>query len=107
VSEAALRRVLERVAPSLRASVASGSFVASSYFATPLAVAAWPSRSNFVVGVTATSTEAEHVARRARRPGLGDTNVALWPAWDTHPLERVSPDSQVMALRIAACAGAS
>jgi hypothetical protein len=39
VSEAALRRVLERVAPSLRASVASGSFVASSY-STPLALAA-------------------------------------------------------------------
>jgi transcription-repair coupling factor (superfamily II helicase) len=97
VSEAALHRVLERVAPSLRASVASGSFVASS-FSTPLALAALALEEELVVAVTATSSEAEHV-RDALAAWLGESNVALWPGWDTHPLERVSPDSQVMAMR--------
>ena len=97
MSEAALHRVLERVAPSLRASVASGSFVASS-FSTPLALAALALEEELVVAVTATSSEAEHV-RDALAAWLGESNVALWPGWDTHPLERVSPDSQVMAMR--------
>jgi transcription-repair coupling factor (superfamily II helicase) len=97
VSEVALRRVLERVAPSVRASVATGSFVASSY-ATPLALAALALDEDLLIAVTATSTEAEHV-RDALTAWLGESEVALWPGWDTHPLERVSPDSQVMAMR--------
>jgi len=60
VSEVALRRVLERVAPSVRASVVAGSFVASSY-ATPLALAALALEEELLIAVTATSTEAEHV----------------------------------------------
>jgi transcription-repair coupling factor (superfamily II helicase) len=50
------------------------------------------------VAVLATSSEAEH-AVDALEAWLGRGNVALWPGWDTHPLERVSPDSQVMAMR--------
>ena len=97
MSEVALRRVLERVAPSVRASVVAGSFVASSY-ATPLALAALALEEELLIAVTATSTEAEHV-RDALAAWLGESDVALWPGWDTHPLERVSPDSQVMAMR--------
>jgi transcription-repair coupling factor (superfamily II helicase) len=49
--------------------------------------------------VTATSTEAEQL-RDATSSLLGPGDeVALWPGWDTHPLERVSPDSSVMANR--------
>ena len=92
-----LRRVLELVAPTLRSSVASGSFVPSSY-ATPLAVAALALDAPFLIAVTATSSDAEHV-RDALVAWLGEGEVALWPGWDTHPLERVSPDSQVMAMR--------
>ncbi|HEY5110749.1 MAG TPA: transcription-repair coupling factor [Acidimicrobiales bacterium] len=92
-----LGRVLELVGPAIRASVADGSFVPSSY-ATPLAIAALASERPFVVVVTATSSDAELV-RDALVAWLGDDDVALWPGWDTHPLERVSPDSQVMAMR--------
>jgi transcription-repair coupling factor (superfamily II helicase) len=48
--------------------------------------------------VVATSTEAEHL-REALAALLGDDEVVLWPGWDTHPLERVSPDSSAMATR--------
>jgi transcription-repair coupling factor (superfamily II helicase) len=81
----------------MRESVASGSFVASS-FATPLAIAALSLDEELIVAVTATSSDAEHTTH-ALRAWLGDDGVALWPGWDTHPLERVSPDSQVMAMR--------
>jgi transcription-repair coupling factor (superfamily II helicase) len=93
-----LRRVLELVATSVRGASASGSF-APSGFATPLAVAAYALETPFLVAVTATSTEAEQL-RDAVAALLGDGDeVALWPGWDTHPLERVSPDVQVMATR--------
>jgi transcription-repair coupling factor (superfamily II helicase) len=81
----------------MRASLASGSFVASTY-ATPLAIAALAQERELVVAVTATSSDAEHTTD-ALRAWLGDDDVALWPGWDTHPLERVSPDTQVMAMR--------
>jgi transcription-repair coupling factor (superfamily II helicase) len=92
-----LRRVLELVAPTIRASVSTGSFSPSTY-ATPLAIAALSLETPFTVAVTATSSDAEHV-RDALAAWLGESDVALWPGWDTHPLERVSPDSQVMAMR--------
>jgi transcription-repair coupling factor (superfamily II helicase) len=91
-----LARVLELVGPSLREANASGSFTPSN-FATPLAVAAYCLESPFVVALTATSTEAEQL-RDALAALTGD-DVALWPAWDTHPLERVSPDAAAMATR--------
>jgi transcription-repair coupling factor (superfamily II helicase) len=92
-----LRRVLDVVAPAVRASLHSGSFAPSSY-ATPLAIASLSLEVPFSVAVTPTSSEAEHVVD-ALGAWLGAENVALWPGWDTHPLERVSPDSQVMAMR--------
>jgi len=92
-----LRRVLELVGPTIRASVLDGSFVPSSY-ATPLALASLAVELPFVVAVTATSSDAEHLSD-ALSAWLGEGEVALWPGWDTHPLERVSPDSQVMAMR--------
>ena len=93
-----LRRVLELVAPSLRAQNAAGGFNPSSY-ATPLTVAAYALEVPFLLALTATSTEAEHLASALESLlGAGD-EVALWPGWDTHPLERVSPDSSVMASR--------
>jgi transcription-repair coupling factor (superfamily II helicase) len=92
-----LQHVLEVVAPAVRSSVTTGSFTPSSY-ATPLALAALSLEVPFTVAVTATSSEAEHVVD-ALEAWLGPGNVALWPGWDTHPLERVSPDSQVMAMR--------
>ncbi len=91
-----LARVLEHVAPSIRASVASGSFIPSSY-ATPLAVASYAPKDQLTLVVTATSTEADIL--RDALSALLDDEVALWPGWDTHPLERVSPDSSVMAMR--------
>ena len=93
-----LRRVFDLIAPSVRAAIRSGEFTPSGY-ATPLGVAAIALESPFVVALTATSSEAEQL-RDAVAALLGDQDeVALWPGWDTHPLERVSPDAQVMATR--------
>ena len=94
---AALRRVLEVVAPALRANVASGGFVASG-FATPVTVAALVLERPLSVVVTPTSAEA-HTTREALAAWLGADEVVLWPGWDTHPLERVSPDVEVMSQR--------
>ncbi|MGB8197664.1 MAG: transcription-repair coupling factor [Acidimicrobiales bacterium] len=95
---AGLRRVLERVAPALRAENARGTFSPSS-FATPLSVAAQALEHDFTICVTATSNEAAALRDSvAALLGPGD-EVALWPAWDTHPLERVSPDNESMAIR--------
>ncbi len=93
-----LRRVLERVAPAIRADNARGTFSPSS-FATPLSVAAYALENGFTICVTATSNEAEAL-RDSVAALLGpEEEVALWPGWDTHPLERVSPDNQTMATR--------
>jgi transcription-repair coupling factor (superfamily II helicase) len=50
-----------------------------------------------MIVVTPTTNEAEQI-RDAMSAWLDD-EVVVWPGWDTHPLERVSPDSQVMAIR--------
>ena len=92
-----LRRVLDLVAPALRAAQDGGSFVPSS-FATALHVAARVAGGGCHVVVVATSTEADVVADGIRAY-LGDAEVLTWRAWDTHPLERVSPDTSVMAER--------
>jgi transcription-repair coupling factor (superfamily II helicase) len=81
----------------VRTALREGAFVPSSY-ATPLTLASLALEARSVVALTATSSEAEHV-RDALAAWLGEGEVALWPGWDTHPLERVSPDTQVMALR--------
>jgi transcription-repair coupling factor (superfamily II helicase) len=99
VSDAAgLRRVLERVAPTVRAENARGTFSPSA-FATPLSVASYALEHDFTICVTATSNEAESL-RDSVAALLGPHDeVVLWPGWDTHPLERVSPDNESMALR--------
>jgi len=81
----------------LRANVASGSFVASG-FATPVTVAALVLERPLSIVVTATSAEAQST-REALAAWLGADDVVLWPGWDTHPLERVSPDVEVMSQR--------
>jgi transcription-repair coupling factor (superfamily II helicase) len=82
----------------LRESNATGSFTPSSY-ATPLAVAACALEAPLVIAVTATSTEAEQLRDALSALFDDDASVVLWPGWDTHPLERVSPDASVMANR--------
>jgi transcription-repair coupling factor (superfamily II helicase) len=93
-----LRRVLELVGPSLRAQNAAGGYNPSSY-ATPLTVAAYALEVPSLVVLTATTTDAEHLSQALTSLLGPDEEVALWPGWDTHPLERVSPDSSVMATR--------
>ena len=93
-----LRRVLELLAPSVRSANAAGTFAPSSY-ATPLSVAAHALGTAFVVCVTATSSEAELLRESVAALLGGDDDVVIWPGWDTHPLERVSPDTQSMAQR--------
>lgn len=93
-----LRRVLELVAPSVRAANASGAFAPSSY-ASPLSVASYALASPFLIAVTATSTQAEQLRDSVAALLGAEDDVTLWPGWDTHPLERVSPDNQVMATR--------
>ena len=93
-----LRKVLETIAPALRAAHRAGSFAPSSY-ATPLTVSAYALEHEHQLVVTATSAEAELLAEGIRALWGTSTDVALWPAWDTHPLERVSPDTSVMAER--------
>ncbi|MHB1250504.1 MAG: transcription-repair coupling factor [Acidimicrobiales bacterium] len=97
MSAVGLRRVLELVAPSLRVQSASGAFNPSS-FATPLTVAAHVLDGPCTIVVVATTTEGEQL-RDSLTALLGTSEVALWSGWDTHPLERVSPDSSVMATR--------
>ena len=93
-----LTRVLELATPRLKDALAAGTLTPSGA-ATPLAVAAHARGNALTVAVVATSTEAE-LLHDALVALLGDhTAVVLWPAWDTHPLERVSPDASVMAAR--------
>ncbi len=96
---AGLRRVLELVAPTLRGANAAGSFIPSG-FATPLAVASYVLEHPGLVVVTATSTEAEQLTNALRALLGPGAQVAFFGAWDTHPLERVSPDNSVMAERV-------
>ncbi len=92
-----LRQVLERVAPEVRARRRDGVLVPGAA-TTPLVIAAESLVRPATIVVTATSAEADHL-REGLRAWLGDEEVALWPGWDTHPLERVSPDAFVMATR--------
>ena len=93
-----LRRVLELVAPTLRAANAAGAFIPSGY-ATPLGVAAYALEYRGLMVVVATSTEADALTESLGALLGPGCEVALFGAWDTHPLERVSPDTSVMAER--------
>jgi len=61
-----LVRVLERVAPAIRADNARGTFSPSS-FATPLSVAAYAVENDFTIGVTATSNEPKRYESQSPR----------------------------------------
>ena len=93
----ALARVLERIAPTLRDKVNQGHFIPSS-FATPVTVAALVSNESASLVITETTAEAESLLGDLRE-WLPGEDIVLWPAWDIHPLERVSPDAKVMAQR--------
>ena len=92
-----LSRVLEIVAPTLREKVARGHFIPSS-FATAVTVAALALDEPASVVITETTAEAESLFADLQQ-WLPGADLALWPAWDIHPLERVSPDAKVMAQR--------
>ncbi len=66
-------------------------------FAAPAAIALHASQAACTVVVTATQSAAEEFLDALRV--LVDGDVVLLPAWDTHPLERVSPDLTVMGQR--------
>ena len=51
------------------------------------------------LAVTATTVEAERLVHELRA-FLNDEEVALFPAWETLPFERVSPSSEVMGRRL-------
>ncbi len=93
-----LRRVLDLVTPRLTEALLAGTLTPSTY-ATPLAVAAHAAQSSLTIAVVATSNEAELLHDALAALFSDESAVALWPAWDTHPLERVSPDVAVMATR--------
>ena len=85
-----LRRVLERIAPAIRAENARGTFSPSS-FATPLSVAAYALESGFAICVTATSNEAE-VLRDSVAALLGDDEVDVLGTGFCHrPVSRSGP----------------
>ncbi|MCC5574239.1 transcription-repair coupling factor [Microtetraspora sp. AC03309] len=65
----------------------------------PLAVAAL-SRARPVLAVTATGREAEDLAA-ALTSLLDETSVAVFPAWETLPHERLSPRSDTVGQRLA------
>ena len=93
-----LARVTDRVAAKIVEAAAGGEIVAGGY-ATALIAASISRSHKLTVVVTATSTEAEQLSE-AIAAYLGDPDaVCVWPGWDTHPLERVSPDLEVMGRR--------
>jgi transcription-repair coupling factor (superfamily II helicase) len=93
-----LARVTERLAGSLQLAISSGEIVAGPYASAPAVAALAMSKSCSVV-VTATASEADEAADALRALLGEDVEVLNWPAWDTHPLERVSPDIDVMGRR--------
>ncbi len=92
-----LRPILDAIAPSLAEGFLAGEIVAAPFAHGPI-VAASAVRHRFVLAITATTADAEAV-RDAVAAYLSEREVALWPAWDTHPLERVTPDLLAMGAR--------
>ncbi len=97
VSEvSALARLLPRLDRSLSAASGARDVVVGT-FAAPAVVAHYATSHELTVVLTPTQTVADEMFAALRV--LCDGDVALLPAWDTHPLERVSPDLQVMGQR--------
>jgi transcription-repair coupling factor (superfamily II helicase) len=93
-----LAAVLAAVGPSVRLAAAAGEIVAPA-FAVPAIVAAVAEARAGTLVVTATATDAEQVAADLAALSGDPRSIALWSGWDTHPLERVSPDLAVMGRR--------
>jgi transcription-repair coupling factor (superfamily II helicase) len=97
MSAAALRQLVDVVAPSLAGLADSG--VQAPAGARAFAVAVLAEKSHVLV-VTATAREAEDLVDE-----LGDVvgadDVALYPAWETLPHERLSPRSDTVGRRLA------
>jgi transcription-repair coupling factor (superfamily II helicase) len=91
-----LRPLLDLLSPAVRSALAEDNFQPSSY-ATPLAVATLSLDHERLLVVVATTSDAEAL-RDGVAAYLGD-DVALLPGWDIHPMERVSPDVEVMGAR--------
>jgi transcription-repair coupling factor (superfamily II helicase) len=98
VSERGLRRVTNAVTPMVRAGAVGGEVVVAN-FASPLVVAAFASNRDCTLVVTATANDAEQLRDNVAALWGNDAEVVLWLGWDTHPLERVSPDLFVMGRR--------
>src|ERR1700733_1094641 len=60
--------------------------------------------SSRVLVVTPTSAEADRLANDLRAY-VGDDGVAVFPAWETLPFERVSPSMEVMGRRLEVLSG--
>lgn len=92
-----LSLVLDAIAPTLRLRVFDGQFVASRSSTAPT-IASFALENRTTLVITTTDHEARALVGELRS-WLPDRDCQLWPAWDTHPLERVSPDIDVMAQR--------
>ncbi len=93
-----LRRVLDAAGPSVRMAAAGGDVVAAA-LAFPVVVASVADARALTFVVTATAIEAEQLRDDVAALWGDDDDVVLWLGWDTHPLERVSPDLSVMGRR--------
>ena len=93
-----LTRVLDLVSPPLALALNERRLTPSSV-ATPLALSALARQSGPTLAILPSSSEADFVVEGARALLEDPSDVALWPAWDTHPLERVSPEVTTMAAR--------
>jgi transcription-repair coupling factor (superfamily II helicase) len=93
-----LARVTELIAPSLSLAMSSGEIVVGSFGAAPAAASLALNKTCTVV-ITATANEADELSHSLEALLASDVDVMVWPAWDTHPLERVSPDIESMGRR--------
>ena len=93
-----LARVLERVAPDIARALEERRLVPNGA-TTPLALSSVALLRGPTVAIVASSSDAEAITQAARALFDESSEVALWPAWDTHPLERVSPEVTTMAAR--------
>ena len=96
-----LRRLVEAASPIIRTHSAGGD-LSSSRRGWPVAVAATALDHELTVVVVARHSDVEDMVLALRAwLELDEGDVTSFPAWDTLPLERVSPDADVMARRLA------
>lgn len=96
MTKGVLAPLCERVATSWPSLSGHGEIVVPHFAAAMVAAIVARGHHRSVI-ITSTSSEAEQLAL-ALEAFLGD-EVGVWPAWDIHSLERVSPDVSVMGRR--------